>query len=321
MASSVGFRSNVPPLEPENFNGWVRLFRAYLMRFEILNETLDDSSSEEIEDEIPEDKLKRIKKRNHLKQVNKQKVYSYLMEAAAADTTAKSIATSSAMEIGAPKILMKALEARFAVKRALTYQQSLKSFHNMTASSEESGAQFVDRLKAKVSELCYFKDEAPPTDSTILAIVTEGIRLKFPILYNNLIVSAINLSDAFELILNYTSVSVSASGVSVVDKKLLSGGSDEKAVAHFIAENKKLKKKIRRFNKLDKKRKQGSLKSDADIECFKCGQKGHKKFECPQSKKTKVLREAIKMSLKLIMTIMLMLFSKVKHRLQVSQLT
>ena len=45
----------------------------------------------------------------------------------------------------------------------------------MTATELETGAQFVDRLKQKVSELCYFPDEQNPSESMILAILTQGI--------------------------------------------------------------------------------------------------------------------------------------------------
>ena len=290
MASSAGFKSNVPSFEPNNFNGWARLFRAYLMRHEGLNETLDESSEEEEEEEdegMSDAQRKELRKAKKLKKVNQQKVYSYLMEAAAADPTAKSIVTSASMEIGNPKPILKALESRFSVKRALTYQQSLKSFHNMDMTSEETGAQFVDRIKSKVSELCYFKDEAPPTDATTLAILTEGIKNRFPILYNNLVVSSISLADAYELISNYVSTASTESTASVLSvPKVFVAKNDDQAVAHFMAENKKLKKSVRRFQKLQKKRNSTSH-NDADIECFKCHKKGHKKFECPLNKKSK----------------------------------
>lgn len=241
MASSAGFKSNVPSFEPNNFNGWVRLFRAYLMRYEGLNETLDESSEEEDDEGISEAQKKELRKNKKLKIVNQQKVYSYLMEAAAADPTAKAIVTSASMEIGKPKPILKALEARFAVKRALTYQQALKSFHNMEMTQEETGAQFVDRIKSKVSELCYYKDEAPPTDSTTLAILTEGIKQRFPILYNNLVVSSIGIYDAFELISNYVVAASPVNNVSLSSgPKTTAGTSDDQAVAHFMAENKRL---------------------------------------------------------------------------------
>ena len=285
MASSVGFKSSVPPFEEANFNGWVRLFRAYLMRHEGLNETLDDSSDEEDETEMTKAESKILKKFKKFKKVNKQKVYSYLMEAAAANTTAKTIATAATMQIGEPKILLKALEARFAVKRALTFQQTLKSFHNMIMTQEESGAQFVDRVKSKISELCYFKDEAPPTDSTTLAILTEGIKVKFPMLYNNLVVSAIRLEDAYELISNYVLSASVENSVSVIGEKGNEVVTDAHAVANVIEENKRLKKNLKRFKKLKKKRQINN--SLSEIECFKCGQTGHKKFQCTNQYKKK----------------------------------
>ena len=291
MASSAGFKSNVPSFEPNNFNGWVRLFRAYLMRHDGLNETLDDSSDDEVEETTNEKNRQKLIK---LKKVNQQKVYSYLMEAAAADPTAKSIVTSATMEIGKPKPILKALESRFAVKRALTYQQALKSFHNMDMTMEETGAQFVDRIKAKVSELCYFKDEAPPTDSTTLAILTEGIKQRFPILYNNLVVSSINIDDAYELISNYQIAASPVNNVSLLSgPKATAVTSDDQAVAHFMAENKKLKKSVRRFQKLNKKR-NFSSRNDDDIECYKCRKKGHKQAACPMNKKGKSSSESNK---------------------------
>jgi hypothetical protein len=290
MASSAGFKSNVPSFEPNNFNGWVRLFRAYLMRHDGLNETLDDSSDEEGEETTDEKNRQKLKK---LKKVNQQKVYSYLMEAAAADPTAKSIVTSASMEIGKPKLILKALESRFAVKRALTYQQSLKSFHNMDMTLEETGAQFVDRIKSKVSELCYFQNEAPPTEATTLAILTEGIKQRYPILYNNLVVNSISLDDAYELISNYVVLVPSDNKVTVPAIKATAVTSDDQAVAHFMAENKKLKKSVRRYQKLNKKR-NFSSRNDDDIECYKCRKKGHKQAACPMNKKGKSSHESNK---------------------------
>ena len=67
MASSAGFKSNVPSFEPNNFNGWVRLFRAYLMRHDGLNETLDDSSDDEVDETMTEKNRQKMEK---LKKIN-----------------------------------------------------------------------------------------------------------------------------------------------------------------------------------------------------------------------------------------------------------
>jgi hypothetical protein len=75
MASSAGFKSNVPSFEPNNFNGWVRLFRAYLMRHEGLNETLDESSEEEEEEDegMPDAQRKELRKAKKLKKLISRK--------------------------------------------------------------------------------------------------------------------------------------------------------------------------------------------------------------------------------------------------------
>ena len=294
MAASQGSKASVPLFEPDNFNGWVRLFRAFLMRYDELDKILDSSSSSEDEQNMDEAEQRAYSKKKRIKKANMGKVYSYMMEAAASNTTSKSIATSASMEIGKPKVLLKALEERFAVKRALTYQQSLKSFLNMTATELETGAQFVDRLKQKVSELCYFPDEQNPSESMILAILTQGIKTKYPILYSNLIVSATKLNEAYELISNYSN-SGGSSTKNEEEKKqslVVLPEEDKQAVAHFIAENKKLKKNLKRLkksfsNKNKRQRGEGeySRESAKDIECFKCHKKGHKKFECPLNRK------------------------------------
>ena len=296
MAASQGFKASVPLFEPDNFNGWVRLFRAFLMRYDDLDKILDSSSSSEDEEAMDEAKRRAYIKKKRIKKTNMGKVYSYMMEASASNSTSKSIATSASMEIGKPKVLLKALEERFAVKRALTYQQSLKSFLNMTATELETGAQFVDRLKQKVSELCYYPDEQPPSESMILAILTQGIKTKYPILYSNLIVSATKLNEAYELISNYSNSNTNPSVKNEDDEQsakrslVVLPDADKHAVAHFMAENKKLKKNLKRLKKTfnnKNKRGRGEKESAKEVVCFKCHKKGHKKFECPLNKNVK----------------------------------
>ena len=100
MAASQGSKASVPLFEPDNFNGWVRLFRAFLMRYDELDKILDSSSSSEDEQNMDEAEQRAYTKKERIKKANMGKVYSYMMEAAASNTTSKSIATSASMEIG-----------------------------------------------------------------------------------------------------------------------------------------------------------------------------------------------------------------------------
>jgi hypothetical protein len=107
-------------------------------------------------------------------------------------------------------------------------------------------------------------------------------------------VSAISLEDAYELISNYEVAAPPVNKVSLLSgTKDTAVNSDDQAVAHFMAENKKLKKSVRRFQKLNKKR-NFSFRNDDDIECYKCRKKGHKQATCPLNKKVKTSNESNK---------------------------
>jgi len=100
MAASQGSKASVPLFEPDNFNGWVRLFRAFLMRYDDLDKILDSSSSSEDEEAMNEVERRAYTKKKRIKKTNMGKVYSYMMEASSSNSTSKSIATSASMEIG-----------------------------------------------------------------------------------------------------------------------------------------------------------------------------------------------------------------------------
>ncbi len=63
-------------------------------------------------------------------------------------------------------------------------------------------------------------------------------------MYNNLVVNSISLDDAYELISNYVVLTPSDNKLTISAIKATAVTIDDQGVAHFMAENKKLKKSV-----------------------------------------------------------------------------
>ena len=94
--------------------------------------------------------------------------YSYLMEAC-----------TKGPDIG----LLKLCETRLAIEDEKVVQRLLREFHRFEMLYNEPGPKFVVRMKSHVAKIASQNETEVPTDTAIITVAEEGIRLQHPMLY------------------------------------------------------------------------------------------------------------------------------------------
>ena len=86
---------------------------------------------------------------------------------------------------------MKLCETRLAVEDAKAIHWFVREFHRFEMFFNETGLKFVDRIKSHVAKIASQNER---TDTTIITVAKEGIRLQYPMLYQVLeIISDLSL--------------------------------------------------------------------------------------------------------------------------------
>ena len=121
--------------------------------------------------------------------------YSYLMEACLKNDDASLVAGNYSGDLA--NELLQCLIDRFAMKNQKKIQQNLSEFHHMTMNDIESGSKFVDRVKQIVTIIGNQDIKELPTDSTIITVLKEGIKVRESMLYAVLERNNVTLSQLY----------------------------------------------------------------------------------------------------------------------------
>ena len=78
--------------------------------------------------------------------------------------------------------LLKLCETRLAIEDEKAVQRLVREFHRFEMLANETGPKFVDRIKGHVARIASQNEREVPTDTTIITVAKEGIKLQHPML-------------------------------------------------------------------------------------------------------------------------------------------
>ena len=180
---------------------------------------------------------------------------------------------------------MEKLEIRLDLKTNSRLDKLIQQFGLFGAVARETGAQFIDRLKAIVDEIELLDPEQKPTDKTIVSKIMNGIIKSFPFLYGALTASE-RIIPLQELM---TKVAANEAPNLLVDAPGSTSNSplDPAGVVNFLKERHKKKNNGSnwRAKLLEKKDKKERVRVDEKPEhvkrCYECDSPDHLSFDCP----------------------------------------